>query len=84
MRVLPDRLPADELRLRELLPDERDLLPELRELLELDELDDFDPRDDPERDRLFDPEALLRPERLDPRLERPAPDVRCDCCRPRC
>lgn len=87
--LLRDRLPADELRLRERLLDARDLLPELRLLLELDEPDDFDPlrpddfdplREDPERERLFDPEALLRPERLDPPLERRAPEVPCDCC----
>jgi len=78
LRVLPlrDRLPADELLPRERLLDARDLLPEL---LERDEPDDFDPlREDPERERLFDAEALLRPERLDPPLERRAPEERCD------
>ena len=68
----------DELRLFE-LPPELDLLPELRELLDPERLDDFDPlREDPERVRFFDPEALLRPELLDPPLERPL-EPRCDC-----
>jgi hypothetical protein len=94
--LLPDvlrllELLPDELRLLEPLP-ERDLLPELREPLELDEPDDLDPlREDREPERLFDPEALLRRERLDPPLERElrALDPRCDCrrapcCRPSC
>lgn len=51
---LRDPLPDEELRLRERLLDERDLLPELGEL------DDFDPllREDPEPERLLDPELL--------------------------
>ena len=74
--LLRDRLPADELRLRERLLDALDLLPEPSELLELDEPDDFDPlREDPERERLFDPEALLGPE---------LPDPRSSAVRPRC
>src|SRR4029450_11951980 len=60
VRLLRLALP-DELRLLERLP-ERDLLPEP---------DDLDPlREDREPERLFDPEALLRPERLDPPAER--------------
>jgi hypothetical protein len=85
VRVVPRELPPDELRLRERLLDERGLLPELRELFELDEPDAFDAREDAERDRLFDPEALLRAERLAAPLERRALDAaRCDACRPRC
>jgi hypothetical protein len=39
----------------------------------------------PELRELFDPEALLRPERLDPLLERCALEaVRCEVCRVRC
>jgi|SRR4029453_1748196 hypothetical protein len=67
----PLELLPDELRLLELLP-ERDLLPEP---------DDLDPlREDREPERLFDPEALLRPERLDPPPERElrALDPRCE------
>lgn len=67
----PLELLLDELRLLELLP-ERDLLPEP---------DDLDPlREDREPERLFDPEALLRPERLDPPPERElrALDPRCE------
>jgi hypothetical protein len=84
-RPLRELLP-DELRLFEPLP-ERDLLPELRELLVLDEPDDLDPLcEDREPERLFDPEALLRPERLDPPLERElrALEPRCDCRRAPC
>lgn len=84
--VLRERLArellAEALRLRE-LPLEPDLLLELRALDE----PDFDlRREDVEPDRLFDPEALLRPERLDPppELERRALELRCDCCRPLC
>jgi hypothetical protein len=69
----------DEPRLDELRPDAlRDRL----ELDDFDEPDDFDLlRDDPEEppERLFDPEALPRPERLDPVLERELREP-VDCC----
>ena len=69
LELLPDEprlrelLPDDELRLREPLLDERDLLPERREP---DDPDDFDRLlcEEPEPDRLFDPE-------LRPALDRP-------------
>jgi len=69
----------DEPRLDELRPDElRDRL----ELDDFDEPDDFDLlRDDPEEppERLADPEALPRPERLDPVLARELREP-VDCC----
>jgi hypothetical protein len=77
----PDELREPELRLDE-LPDERDEpleRPELRERFELDEPDDFDLlRADPEEppERLFDPEALPRPEPLDPELRERDPELR--------
>ncbi|HSD25200.1 MAG TPA: hypothetical protein VLB79_12840 [Solirubrobacterales bacterium] len=37
-------------------------------------------REDPEPDRLFDPEALPRPERFDPALERELRELELRCC----
>jgi hypothetical protein len=71
-----DDEPRPDALLRELPPD-RELLPELREP-ELFEPEDFDPlRDDFDElpDRLFDPEELPRPERLEPPLERELPEL---------
>jgi hypothetical protein len=74
-------VPPDVLRPLELLPDELRLVELLPERNLLPEPDDLDPlREDREPERLFDPEALLRPERLDPPLERElrALDPRCE------